>query len=237
MSTAVCLGGGEIGRQGIRCLLEEGARVLLVDPNENCLARSLCQGTVDTPDQVLDHEDGKALYLKGDGSDVLADIMLRWIPDEVIPAAPGHLAAHLAMAWSSKRYRNLHPFGGPLLRAVDVLPTGTVQFIDSVNGIMMASHMPSGTDCQEDCEQPSICPVTGKGPLTPMNKLIERALAETVDRHSILVTHGRKVGKIRGDTIKDMLEVIDRAGEGTIIGIATSCRCHAIANIFRCDGP
>ena len=70
-----------------------------------------------------------------------------------------------------------------------------------------------------------------------MNKLIERALAETVDRHSILVTHGRKVGKIRGDMIKDMLEVIDRAGEGTIIGIATSCRCHAIANIFRCDGP
>jgi len=232
MSTVICLGGGEIGRLGVRSLLGDGARVLVVDPDESCLARPLCQRRVDSADEVLDCAEGRALYLKGDGVDVLTDVLQRWTPDQVVPAAPGHLAARLAMAWSLRSYRPIVPFGGPLLKMVDALPADTVQLIDSVQGVLAASHMPSDMRCREGCEQPSVCPATGKE-LTPMHQLVDRALAETVDRRSVMVTIGTKVGAIRGGDIREMLDVLDSLGAAMTMGIATSCRCHAIVNIFR----
>lgn len=235
MSTVICLGGGEIGRLGVRSLLGDGARVLVVDPDENCLARSLCQRRVDSADEVLDCGEGQALYMKGDGIDVLADVLQRWTPDQVVPAAPGHLVARLAMARSLRSYRPIVPFGGPLLKMVDALPADAVQLIDSVQGVLAASHMPSHMLCREGCEQPSACPVTGKE-LTPMHQYVDRALAEAVDRRAVLVTTGTKVGAIRGSDIRRMLDVLGGAGEGVTVGIATSCRCHAIVNVFRRGG-
>lgn len=232
MSTVICLGGGEIGCLGVRSLLGDGARVLVVDPDEDCLARPLCQRRVDSPDKVLVCSEGQALYMKGDGIDVLADVLQRWTPDQVVPAAPGHLAARLAMAWSLRSYRPIVPFGGPLLKVVDALPSDTVQLIDSIQGVLAASHMPSDMLCREGCEQPSVCPVTGNG-LTPMHQHVDRALAEAVDRCSVMVTAGAKVGAIRGSDIRKMFDILGNMGEGMTVGIATSCRCHAIVNIFR----
>lgn len=232
MSTAICLGGGRIGRLGTQGLLDDGARVLVVDPDENCLARPLCQQSVDSPDKVLYCREGQALYLKGDGVDVLMEVLQRWTPDHVVPAAPGHLTARLAMAWSLREYRPIHPFGGPILKMVDMLPADTVQLLDSAQGVLAASHMPSDALCLEGCEQPSVCPVTGKEQM-PMHELMDHALAGAVDQRSVMVTTGTAVGAIRGTDIRSMLDTLGSMVEGMTVGIATSCRCHAIVNIFR----
>lgn len=236
MSTAICLGGGEIGRLGIQDLLDEGARVLLVDPDENCSARLLCDRSVCSPDAVLESDEGEVLYLKGDGPAVLADVLHRWTPSKIVPAAPGHLAARLAMAWANRTYRRLHPFGGSLLRVVDMLPPGTVQMLDSANGVLVASNMPSGMACRIECGQPSVCPVTGNENPTPMYCLIDKALVEAADRRSVLVTSGTRVGVLQGESIREMLDVLNNMEGGMTIAIATSCRCHAIVNMFRLGG-
>ena len=95
--------------------------------------------------------------------------------------------------------------------------------------------MPADASCQEGCSQPSVCPVTFKE-LTPMDVLVDRALTGAADRRSVLVTSGSKAGAIRGTDIRKMLDALSRVGEGMTVGIATSCRCHAIVNIFRYGG-
>lgn len=233
MLTVVCLGGGEIGRLGVQSSLREGARVLLVDPDEGCMARSLCNRSVDDADRLLDAAAGDVLYMRGDGTVVLADLIHRWVPDQVVPAAPGHLAARLAMEWYRRHDRELHPFGGPLLRAVAALPAGIVQLIDSTQGVMVTSYMPSGKSCCPECDRPPVCPVTGKERLAPMHRLVDAALAGAVDRRSVLVTVGEEVGILHGDDLKGTLDMLDDAADGATMGIATSCGCHAIVNLFR----
>lgn len=236
MSTAICLGGGEIGRLATQDLLDDGFRVLVVDPREDCLARSLCLCSTDSPDKVLDYGQDQAIFIKGDGVEVLVDVLQRWTPDRVVPAMPGHLAARLAMEWSIRTYRPLQPFGAPLLKVVDALPSGSVQLLDSVQGVLVASHMPSGMVCLEGCEQAHVCSVTGKE-LTPMHQLVDEALAGAVDRRCVMATQGSRAGAIRGNDVRAMLDALGEVREGMTVGIATSCRCHAISNIFRCGGP
>ncbi|NLI73889.1 MAG: NAD(P)-dependent oxidoreductase [Euryarchaeota archaeon] len=232
MSIAFCIGGGKIGRTGVQSLLDEGAKVLLVDPDENCLARSLCHLSVEDPDSIIDCEEGQALYLKRDGIEVLIEVFRRWVPDQIIPAVKGHLAARLAMAWANETHHSIHPSGNLLLKITDMLPIDSVQFMDNAQGVLITSHMTTGSICKVGCGQPLTCPVTNKRSM-PMYQLIDQALTNIIEKYSILVTQGANIGVLDGQDVKSMLNIIDNLEDGATFSVTTSCRCHAIVNLFR----
>jgi hypothetical protein len=176
------------------------------------------------------------LFLLGDGVRTLADILDEWTPDLVVPAAPGHLAALAALERGHRRYRELVPAPNLLAPVSERLPPRAVCLTDERNAVLVTSFMGDGL-CVEDCPQPTACPVTGRANAVPMHELLDAALELAVDRHAVLSTAGPgSVGGLRGSDLVAMLAMVDEAGAGDTIGIATSCRCHGVVNLLCITG-
>jgi hypothetical protein len=213
-----------------------GYRVLVVDRDERCLARSLTDSATEIPSDILRAGKEDALFLPGDGVRTLADILGEWVPDLVVPAAGGHLAALLAVEHCRRQSRALVPAPDLLSSVRDRLPSRWVCLADEPSAVLVTSYMDGGS-CMEDCSQPVTCPVTGSTNTVPMHELIDAALRSAVDHRIVLVTSDLgAVGGVRGGDLIAMLSMLDEAGPGNTIGIATSCRCHGVLNLMRISG-
>ncbi|NLK26222.1 MAG: hypothetical protein GX307_06590 [Euryarchaeota archaeon] len=233
MHTVVCVGGGKIGSLAVTRARQMGDRVVVIDSDEGCLARKLCRKEVTNIGLALELEAGEAVFVKGDGVLVLWSIMQSWVPDLVVPGIRGHMLARLAMKQVNAWDRELTPSPDLLDGAVQALPPDIIQLIDREWGVLITSFMPRGGSCQEDCEQPKICPVSGKSHPIPMHRLIEQAMRKSVDHHAVLVTCGTGAGSLRGEDIQGLFHTLEEMKDGETCGIATSCSCHGLINMFR----
>jgi hypothetical protein len=236
MRTVVCIGGGRFGAMAVHEAAKSGARVLVVDHDERCLARELSPITTKDPNAILNKDEGEVLFLDGDGIPTLMEILEGWVPDVVIPAINGHLAALLAVEHCCRRGRSLMASSDRLSELVRSLPSRSVRLCDARHSVIVTSFMEEGGLCIESCGQPTTCPITGESNPIPMNERILGSLRGMVDDHVVLVTLSvGTVGGISGRELRSLLDQLDRSDVGKTWGIATSCRCHGVINLLRIE--
>jgi hypothetical protein len=213
-----------------------GASVVIVDPNSLCLARESADVVLSDTPSIDPHLGGKTQLLPGDAISTLLELMVNDPPDLVVPAGGGHFAARLAMEYARKRGKSLAP--DPLLmeRLADFLPTEVVQLRDVSNALLITSHMPSGFVCVIGCHRPPRCPVTGRKIHPPMNEILNKALSYA-DRSTLLVTQEMgEVGVLASSDLNAMFETIDDLYNRETYGVATTCSCHGVTNLFSVVG-
>lgn len=236
MRTVVCIGGGRFGAMAASEAAKSGARVLVVDRDERCLARGPSSITTKDPGAILDKVEGEVIFLEDDGIHALLEIFDRWVPDIVIPAINGHLAALLAVEHCRWRGRSLIASSDRLPELMRSLPSRSVRLCDARHSVIVTSFMEEGGWCIEGCGQPTTCPITGESNPVPMHERILESLRGMVDDHVVLVTLSvGSVGGISGRELRSLLDQLDRSDVGTTWGIATSCRCHGVINLLRIE--
>ena len=230
-SIVLVAGGGELGSQAARATLREGRQVTVIDKDEGCEAAARSHRVIRSVD---DHEPGGGIELLiGDAFPSVLALMRRTKVDLLVPAVPGHLAGRLVMLYLMGQGQDLEPAPQLLRSMASVIPSHLIHLEDPESGLLATSYMVSGR-CRPGCEQPSRCPDTGEVRERPMYELLREAMAWTVSRHEVLVpeTMGG-VGCLRGEQVKALMESAGRLRKGQTFGVATSCRCHGIVNLFR----
>lgn len=237
MTTRVCVGGGALGTRAALQGRANNERTLVIDIDVNCQAGSIADIVLDVPDEVLAVEPGTVALLIGDGSRVLDSIFDGWVPDLVVPASQGHLAARLAVEHVRKRGKHLVPSPDRMVTVMSALPDNNIFMSDRKNAVVVTSYMPSSLVCEEGCPQPSTCPVTGRTFPRPMYVLIAEALQGRVDRSFVLRTlDAGGVGAVKGTELLAMLSRLERMSLDETCGIATACNCHGLLNLMVLTG-
>lgn len=233
MSIRVCIGGGTLG---IRAALEGrsiGDRTLIIDIDRNCRARPLADLVVEDPDTILDCGPGTIALLVDDGVRALNDVFSRWVPDLVVPASRGHMAAKLAVEHAREGGITMDPSPITMMDVMRALAQRIILSYDHDNAVIITSFMPGTMACVEGCSQTGTCPVTGETHSRPMYVQITEALVGRVDRPIVLrTTDAQQVGGIDGAELRAMLSGLRGARMGETWGIATACNCHGFINLM-----
>lgn len=233
MTTRVCIGGGGLGTRAALQGRANNERTLVIDTDIHCRVSSIADIVLNVPDALLAAEPGTIALLIGDGAKVLNGIFRRWVPDLVVPAAHGHLAALLAVEHMRERGIALVPSPDRMLGVLSALPGDIIISSDLKNAVIITSYMPGSLVCEESCPQPITCPVTGNVFPRPMYGTIAEALQGKVDRSFLLKTHEeRGVGAIKGTELKTLLSTLEGMSVGGTCGIATACNCHGFLNLM-----
>lgn len=234
MSIRICVGGGSFGTLAALQGRAQADRTLVIDIDAQCRARPYADRIVVDPNTILDSHPGSIYLLVGDGARVLLDILDRWVPDLVVAASRGHLAAHLAVEHVMRRGKELLPSTDLVPYVIEGLPSGSVIINDLDQAVVVTSYMPSSLQCTEGCMQPPVCPVTGRDISVPMHAAIHRAVDDKVDLPIVLKTiHSDDVASVSGRELVAMLSSLDRMGNESTTAIATACGCHGFINLLR----
>ncbi|HEX59077.1 MAG TPA: hypothetical protein ENF26_02885 [Methanomicrobia archaeon] len=239
----VCVGGGTFGTRAVRLAKSKGARVLVLDIDENCEAvkQRLCSSLYKDFAHCRLPESGDAALIVGDAAGTLLRILDALTPSVVVPAVQGHFFGRFVRAWLERRGIKVRAASERLKDVLCGIPERLVLLCDEHNAVIVTSYMPADKVCKEGCRQPEICPVTGLRKPAPMFRLLEFALdacgfKSFVLRSELLENGG--VGGVRGEAIVRMLDALQRleteiqSSGAVIIAVATSCSCHGILNLF-----
>jgi hypothetical protein len=229
----VCVGGGRWGAKAATLARKFEARAIVIDFNQNCLASKVVDTILTDKDASWTQFKGISLVV-GNIEDILVDILRYESPQWIIPAVPGGIGGKLLEKWLTAREIKITK-SGKLLRAILAgLPQKLLLSADEGSGTIISSYMPKGMWCKIPCSQPEICPVAGYKKIAPMYDLLEFSLAEIVDYYKIFVNHDLGgVGAIPGAEVKEWQEQIEKIKSPCSVAVGTSCKCHAIVNLFE----
>ena len=87
------MGGGKFGIHALRYLKAKGAKVLVVDLNPDCIAKSEIDLQVAGLGASDSLADGQSAFLVGDAVDLLAALLETKVPNMVVTAIPGNAVA------------------------------------------------------------------------------------------------------------------------------------------------
>jgi len=229
----VCAGGGRWGAKGATIAKEAGARAVIIDLNQSCLASKVADAILAEKDMRETKIEGIVLVI-GEVADVLANILKYDSPRWIIPAISGGIAGKLTEKWLATKQVKITKSRFLVKRALTGLPKKVV--LSEGLGTIISSYMPKGMWCQIPCSQPKICPVTGRKKVAPMYELLEFSLSETVSHYKIFVAQDLGgVGAISGAEVKEWLEYVEGLEPPYSLGIAISCGCHANTTLFEVE--
>ncbi|MHC1580046.1 MAG: MDR/zinc-dependent alcohol dehydrogenase-like family protein [Candidatus Alkanophagales archaeon] len=244
----ICAGGGAFGTRAVRLAKSRGARVLVLDVDENCEAvrQRLCSSLHRDVARCGLPEGGDAALIVGDAVETLLRILdvLREPPSVVVPAIQGHFFGRFVRAWLERRGIRVRAAGERLKNVLCGIPGRLVLRCDERNAVVVTSYMPAGKVCREGCGQPEVCPVTGLRKPAPMFRLLEFALDACGFEGFVLrseLFEGGGVGGVRGEAVARMLDALRRLetkvrdSEAVFVAVATSCSCHGILNLFSLE--
>ncbi len=229
----VCAGGGRWGVKGATIAKEVGARAIIIDLNQSCLASRVADAIMAETDMRKTNSTGTVLVI-GEVTDVLARILKYDSPRWIIPAIAGGMAGKLTEKRLATQQLKITKSKSLVRRALTGLPRKVV--MSQVPGTITASYMPKGIWCQVPCSQPKVCPVTGRKKVAPMYEVLEFALSDTVDYCKIFVSQDLGgVGAISGAEVKEWLEYVEVLEPPYSLAVAISCKCHASAALFEVE--
>jgi hypothetical protein len=229
----VCVGGGLWGAKGATVAKQAGARAVIIDLNESCLASKVADAILVEKDMRGTKIEGISLVI-GEVVDVLANILKYGCPQWIIPAIPGGIAGKLTKKWLIKKQAKITESKFLVDRALAGLPKRVV--LSEGFGAITTSYMPKGLWCVTPCSQPKICPVTGRKKVAPMYELLEFSLSETVDHYKIFVAQDiGGVGAISGAEVQEWLNYIEGVEPPCSLAVAISCGCHANTTLFEVE--
>jgi hypothetical protein len=230
------MGGGKFGTNALRILRAKGAKVLVVDVNPGCMARSEVDFQADGLDACGSLADGQAAFLVGDAVDLLAALLETKVPELVVTAIPGNAVAKVVESWLSRRGIKLEPYRKAVPQVLENIPKSLVLFVDEDSGVIVVSYMPSGMRCRENCMPPKdVCALTGRPKLASMDKLLEFSVYDLTDVSGILwsrqLTGG--LGAISGKELRSLLKQLEGLHEPCTLAIGTACDCHGILKLAK----
>ncbi len=230
------MGGGKFGTYAVRYLKSKGAKVVVVDINPDCQARS--EADVLSADLgVLDSiGERQATFIVGDAVDLIITLLENKVPDMVVTAIPGNAIAKVVEAYLMKRGVKLEPYLEVIPKVLENIPESLVSLVDHVCGIIIVSYMPSNIKCRENCTPPeNVCALTGRPKIGPMIKLLEFSIYSHTDFSGILyssqLTDG--LGAINGNELSYLLKRLANIKKQYSLAIGTACDCHGILRFVK----
>jgi hypothetical protein len=229
----VCVGGGHWGAKGAMIAKQAGARAVVIDLNQSCLASKVADAILAEKEIRETRIEGTVLVI-GEVTDVLANILRYENPRWIVPAIPGGIAGKLTEKWVAIKRLKITKSKFLVKRALAGLPEKLV--LSRGPGTIISSYMPKGMWCKIPCSQPKICPVTGRKKSAPMYELLEFSLSETVDYCKIFVSQDLGgVGAVSGPEVKGWLEHLEGLKAPYSLAVAISCGCHANTALFEVE--
>jgi hypothetical protein len=227
---ALVLGGGKFGTLAFKALVRRCRRVVVVDKDPNCLASKALRMVCSDPSKC----DIGARLVLGDAAAYAAEIMRRGkIPEIIIPAIPGNSMAMLFMRWLSEIGFSVAPDLELFERASVEFPKDVVLLEDKNSGTLVLSHA-KGFACNPWCDEPEVCPVTGKK-VTPLYSMLSSAgfCANMSIFKSTLIDRG--IGALDGNEVYSELVKLLKDLENYTLCVGTACNCHGIITFLRCS--
>lgn len=210
----IVFGGGKYGSEAVDFLLENGRSFVVLDVDENCVARKKFG---------LPEYDGteRNSFLKG-GIKELLDLIEKLSPEFIFPTAPIHLAGALVM----NKY-GLKTWNEGVDFILSGLPSRLV--VSSGRGSVVVSYN-RDEQCLPNCSAPDVCPVTKIKKPAPMYEMVGFAMKDGFVVKSHYLKPG--LGAIKGN---DLLKLFEWAESRDKVFVATACRCHGVITALRRD--
>ncbi|MCW4014779.1 MAG: hypothetical protein NWF06_00235 [Candidatus Bathyarchaeota archaeon] len=230
------MGGGRFGTNALRYLKAKGAKVLVVDLNPGCLAKSevdFCSVELTVLDSL---GAGQAVFFVGDAVDVLVQFLEINAPDFVVTAIPGNAVAKVVECWLAKRGGMLEPYLKAVPEVLKNIPESLVSFVDDVSGVIVVSYMPSSMRCRDNCLPPKdVCASTGRPKLASMDKLLEFSVYKIIDISAVLMSRQLTggLGAIDGKELCSFLKRLETVHTSCTLAIGTACDCHCVVNLAK----
>jgi hypothetical protein len=230
------MGGGKFGTRAIHYLKANGCKVLVADIDPDCMAKS--KVTIQAADlDIIDSLDyGQAAFFLGDAVELLLALLETKVPDLVVTAIPGNVAAKVVTSWLSKRGCRLEPYRKVIPRILEKIPKSLVSVVDQDSAVIVISYMPSHMRCIENCMPPKdFCALTGRPKLASMDKLLEFSVFNLTDAATILVSRQLTggLGAINGHELHSLLKRLENLHKPYTLAIGTACDCHGILNLAK----
>jgi len=230
------MGGGKFGTHALRYLKAKGAKVLVVDLNPDCMAKSEIDLQVVGLGVSDSLADGQTAFLVGDAVDLLAALMETKVSDMVVTAIPGNAVAKVVEGWLAKRGYRFEPCRKVVLEVLENIPKSLVSFVDEYSGVIVVSYMFSHMRYKENCMPPNgFCASTGRPKLASMDKLLEFSVYNLTDVSGILwssqLTGG--LGAINGKELHSLLKRIEKFHKPYTLAIGTACACHGVLKLVK----
>lgn len=238
---AFIAGGGKYGSGALQYLLKQpNWKTVVCDENNDCQSSSLLRTSVKLEELEHPIQIKNSTLILGNAVDAATQFMADGIiPDTIIPCVPFHFAAKVLTSYLTNKGLKVQPDFKPLMRAFEKARIEGADYkLDQHSALVLASKMPFDQLCAPACEQPRICPVTGRRLMRPMYQLIDETLNRAaVDKVKVLRSRliAPNTGGFQGGEFKGFLDLCEKL-EPCTIAIATSCSCHAVANVFRIEG-
>lgn len=238
---AFIAGGGKYGSGALQYLLKQpNWKIVVCDENNDCQSSSLLRTKVKLEDMEHPIRIKNPTLILGNAVDAAVQFLADGIvPDTIIPCVPFHFAAKVLTSYLTNKGLKVQPDSKPLMRAFKKARIEGANYrLDERAALVLASKMPFGRLCAPGCEQPRVCPVTGRRLLKPMYQLVDETLNRAaVDKVKVFRSRliAPNTGGYSGEELKRTLNLCMRLQPCTI-AVATSCSCHAVANVFRIEG-
>ncbi|MBC7112695.1 MAG: hypothetical protein H5T34_01515 [Candidatus Methanomethyliales bacterium] len=225
---ALVLGGGKFGTIALKAMVRKCRRVIVVDKDPNCPASKALRMVCSDPSRC---EVGARLVL-GDAVAYATEIIRRGnIPDIFIPAIPGNSMAMLFMRWLSEIGFSVAPDSEAFEKVSAEIPKDVVLLEDKKSGTLVLSQA-KGFTCNPWCDEPEVCPVTGKK-ITSLHSIL--ANIGFCDHRSIFRSTliDRGVGAVDGNEIYSELMRLPKGIENYTLCVGTACNCHGIITFMK----
>jgi hypothetical protein len=229
----LCAGGGPFGLKAAGIAKSYGA-VLVVDQDLKCPAARKADIVLDQIHDLDLHSLGKIQFFAADAAGVLLDLIdLNQLPDFVIPVVKGHFAARLAFEFLVRNGYQVSPNPDLMAKMIPKLPDILSLQTDENSAVLSVSYMPFQEQCDEMCESPLICPITGLKREIPMHEIITKSLSEVTRSFAVLVAQNfGGIGALRISDIQGLIRCLSSLKSNDSLCVATSCECHAIVNFL-----
>lgn len=238
----IVAGGGHFGAKAAEYAKGAGARVVILDTDPDCAAAWFANWTFRTFENgtLFDLRGGTAALFVQDAVDSVLMLLQTMTPDYIAPAVPGHLAGWVVERWLKSRGLKAKPSPKAAKKVAAAMPEGTVLQTDARKGVVITSHMPTGSECKVPCQQPpDRCATTGRIKAGPMHRLLAKAAEKNADLSRVLVSKllGPEAGCFRGAELVSLIADAGRLSPPFTLAVGTSCECHGIMNLFRVTEP
>ena len=233
---AYVMGGGKFGTEALRYLRTKGAKVLVVDVNPICIAKTEVDIETTTIEVRYSLKNGQAALLLGDAVDHLLDLLETDVPDLVVTAIPSNAVAKIVSSWLSKVGYKIEPYQEIIQEVLMNIPASLVSFVSKDSAVIVVSYMSPYMRCRENCMPPKeFCASTGRPKLAPIQRFLDFSVYSLTDMSGILnskqFTGG--LGAIEGNQLFSLLTELENRQESFTLTVGTACDCHGIINLFK----
>jgi hypothetical protein len=230
------MGGGKFGTNALKYLQDQGAKVVVVDVNPECLASSEVDFVSDKLNVFASLESGQSALVVGDAVELLLSALKQRSLDLIVTAIQGNAVAKVAELHVTNKGMKFEPYRDVVSEVLKNVPESLVSFVDENSGVVVVSYMPSDLRCRKNCVPPrGVCAVTGRPKLATMDRLLVFSVFGLTDMSGVLVSKQLTggLGAIEGKELDALLKKLDKISGPCTLAVGTACDCHGVLNLAR----